>query len=187
MGVSDSCSDGFHYGEEEYDLNSDTMVYLSYTAGYKPGGTNLTYGSDAEDGSFSAMVFETFEPETVDSIEFGIKSDFYDGKARANIALFSYDYENLQFQATDPIPYQGGVANIPESEMSGVEIEFTALATDNITFDMNLDSRAKIQEFDINDPDETSSFANSVTVYDNVLLDQAFSTMVLLNYLYFYL
>tara|TARA_B100001093_G_scaffold416307_1_gene406941 strand:- start:6503 stop:8824 length:2322 start_codon:yes stop_codon:yes gene_type:complete len=122
----------------EYDVNPDTMVYLSYTAGYKPGGTNLTYGSDAEDGSFSAMVFETFEPETVDSIEFGIKSDFYDGKARANLALFSYDYENLQFQATDPIPYQGGVANIPESEMSGVEIEFTALATDNITFDMNL-------------------------------------------------
>jgi iron complex outermembrane receptor protein len=122
----------------EYDLNPDTMVYLSYTAGYKPGGTNLTYGSDAEDGSFSAMVFETFEPETVDSIELGVKSDFYDGKARANIALFSYDYENLQFQATDPIPYQGGVANIPESEMSGVEIEFTALATDNITFDMNL-------------------------------------------------
>ena len=122
----------------EYDVNSDTMVYLSFTAGYKPGGTNLTYGSDAEDGSFSAMVFETFEPETVDSIEFGIKSDFYDGKARANIAVFSYDYENLQFQATDPIPYQGGVANIPESEMSGVEIEFTALATDNLTFDMNL-------------------------------------------------
>ena len=122
----------------EYDLNPDTMIYLSYTAGYKPGGTNLTYGSDAEDGSFSAMVFETFEPETVDSIELGVKSDFYDGKARANIALFSYDYENLQFQATDPIPYQGGVANIPESEMSGVEIEFTALATDNITFDMNL-------------------------------------------------
>ena len=122
----------------EYDVNSDTMIYLSFTAGYKPGGTNLTYGSDAEDGSFSAMVFETFEPETVDSMEFGIKSDFYDGKARANIAVFSYDYENLQFQATDPIPYQGGVANIPESEMSGVEIEFTALATDNITFDMNL-------------------------------------------------
>ena len=122
----------------EYDVNPDTMVYLSFTAGYKPGGTNLTYGTDAEDGSYSAMVFETFEPETVDSIEFGIKSDFYDGKARANIAVFSYDYENLQFQATDPIPYQGGVANIPSSEMSGVEIEFTALATDSISFDMNL-------------------------------------------------
>ena len=28
------------------------------------------------------------------------------------------------FQATDPDPYRGGVANIPNSEMDGVEIEF---------------------------------------------------------------
>ena len=66
------------------------------------------------------------------------KTDFYDGRARANIAAFSYDYENLQFQATDPDPYRGGVANIPESEMSGVEIEFTGLISDSLTFDMNL-------------------------------------------------
>ena len=101
----------------EYDVNPDTMVYLSFTVGYHQGVTILTCGSYSEDGSFSAMVFETFEPETVDSMEFGIKSDFYDGKARANIALFSYDYENLQFQATDPIPYQGGVSNILKSDM----------------------------------------------------------------------
>jgi iron complex outermembrane receptor protein len=56
-----------------------------------------------------------------------IKTDLYDGMARANIAIFSYDYENLQFQATDPDPYRGGVANIPESEMTGIEIEFTGL------------------------------------------------------------
>ena len=54
------------------------------------------------------------------------------------MAVFSYDYENLQFQATDPDPYSGGVANIPNSEMDGVEIEFTALIGDSITFDMNL-------------------------------------------------
>ena len=51
-------------------------------------------------------------------------------------------------------------------KMSGSTIP--AVNTSKVTFDMNLDSRAKIQEFDINDPDETSSFANSVTVYDNV-------------------
>ena len=56
----------------------------------------------------------------------------------ANIAVFSYDYENLQFQATDPDPYRGGVANIPESEMSGVEIEIDALINDNLTLDLNL-------------------------------------------------
>ena len=120
----------------ELDLNDSAMSYVSYTKGYKPGGTNLTFGFEGDNAP--AMVFPTFESEEVTSLEFGLKTDLMDGRARANIAVFSYDYENLQFQATDPDPYRGGVANIPESEMSGVEIEFTALASDSFTFDMNL-------------------------------------------------
>ena len=120
----------------EYDLAENTMVYLTLASGFKPGGSNLTFGFDNDNAP--PMVFPTFEAETVDSTEIGIKTDLFNGKARANIAAFSYDYENLQFQATDPDPYRGGVANIPESEMSGVEIEFTALASDSFTFDMNL-------------------------------------------------
>ena len=120
----------------EYDLADSTMIYLTFASGFKPGGSNLTFGFDNDNAP--PMVFPTFEAETVDSTEIGIKTDLFNGKARANIAAFSYDYENLQFQATDPDPYQGGVANIPESEMSGVEIEFTALASDSFTFDMNL-------------------------------------------------
>jgi len=120
----------------EYDLADATMVYLTLASGFKPGGSNLTFGFDNDNAP--PMVFPTFEAETVDSTEVGIKTDLFNGKARANIAAFSYDYENLQFQATDPDPYRGGVANIPESEMSGVEIEFTALVSDSFTFDMNL-------------------------------------------------
>ena len=120
----------------EYDLAESTMIYLTLASGFKPGGSNLTFGFDGDNAP--PMVFPTFEAETVDSTEIGIKTDLFNGKARANIAAFSYDYENLQFQATDPDPYRGGVANIPESEMSGVEIEFTALASDSFTFDMNL-------------------------------------------------
>ena len=60
----------------EIDLNEDTMIYGSFTAGYKPGGTNLTYGFEGDNAP--AMVYETFEPETVDSMEFGIKSDHGD-------------------------------------------------------------------------------------------------------------
>ena len=122
----------------EFDIADDTMLYASFTTGYKPGGTNLTYGYF--DDNAPPMVYQKFEPETVDSMEFGLKTDFNEGKARANIAVFSYDYENLQFQASDPDVYRGGVANIPESEMSGVELEFTALISDNLTFDMNLAS-----------------------------------------------
>jgi iron complex outermembrane receptor protein len=119
----------------EFDLDDDTLLYLGFTAGFKPGGTNLTYG--LTDDNAPPLVFPNYEAETVESMELGLKTDLYDGRARANIAVFSYEYENLQFQATDPDPYQGGVANIPDSEMSGVEIEFTALASDSFTFDMN--------------------------------------------------
>ena len=120
------------------------MAYLSLSRGFKPGGSNLTFGfTEVEDAAAGrplapALVFPTFEAETVDSIEFGLKTDLMDGKARANIAAFSYTYENLQFQATDPDPYRGGVANIPESEMSGLEIEFKGLLSDSLILDMNL-------------------------------------------------
>ena len=128
----------------EMDISDSTMAYLSFARGFKPGGSNLTFGfTEAEDASAGrpiapALVFPTFEAETVDSIEFGLKTDLMDGRARANIAAFSYTYENLQFQATDPDPYRGGVANIPESEMSGLEVEFKGLLTDALVLDFNL-------------------------------------------------
>ena len=124
------------------------MLYLALAKGFKPGGTNLTYGFstqeelDAVGRSDSVlvdpMVFQVFESETVESFEVGLKSTFADGRARANLAAFSYTYENLQFQATDPDPYRGGVANIPEAEMSGLEIEFTGFLSDSFSVDMNL-------------------------------------------------
>jgi iron complex outermembrane receptor protein len=128
----------------ELDINDATMAYLTFARGSKPGGSNLTFGfteaQDLEAGRpvAPALVFPTFQAETVDSIEFGLKTDLLDGRARTNIAAFSYTYDNLQFQATDPDPYRGGVANIPESEMSGLEIEFTGLLNDEWVLDMNL-------------------------------------------------
>ena len=128
----------------EYDLSDQTMAYWSISQGFKPGGSNLTYGyTEAEDiiaerPVAPAMVFQTYQSETIEAFEVGIKTDLLDGKARANIAVFTYDYDNLQFQATDPDPYRGGVANIPQSEMNGIEVEFTALLSDTLTMDMNL-------------------------------------------------
>ena len=128
----------------EYDLSDQTMAYWSFSQGFKPGGSNLTYGyTEAEDiiaerPVAPAMVFQTYQSETIEAFEVGIKTDLLHGKARANIAVFTYDYDNLQFQATDPDPYRGGVANIPQSEMNGIEVEFTALLSDSLTMDMNL-------------------------------------------------
>ena len=120
----------------EYDIDDDTMIYASFTAGFKPGGSNLTFGFD--DDNAPVMVFPIFENEEINAYEIGLKTDAFEGRVRANVAAFFYDYENLQFQATDPDIYRGGVANIPEVEVKGGELELVALLSDSITLDVKM-------------------------------------------------
>tara|TARA_B100000214_G_scaffold107300_1_gene75547 strand:- start:782 stop:3121 length:2340 start_codon:yes stop_codon:yes gene_type:complete len=127
----------------ERDVNEDTMVYVSYTKGFKPGGSNLTYGYPMDNEGFGAapapqLIFPIFDSEMIDAFEVGLKSDFLDGRMRANVSAFTYDYENLQFQSTDPDIYRGGVANIPESEMKGIELELIGLVSESLSFDLRV-------------------------------------------------
>ena len=127
----------------ERDLNEETMVYVSYTKGFKPGGSNLTYGYPMDNEGFGAapapqLIFPIFDSEMIDAFEVGLKSDFLDGRMRANVSAFTYDYENLQFQSTDPDIYRGGVANIPESEMKGIELELIGLVSESLSFDLRV-------------------------------------------------
>ena len=127
----------------ERDIDEDTMIYASYTKGFKPGGSNLTFGYPEDDEGFGAqpapqLIFPLFESEIIDAYEFGIKTDLLEGRMRANISAFSYDHENLQFQSTDPDIYRGGVANIPESEMSGLELELIGVLSDSLTMDLRV-------------------------------------------------
>ena len=127
----------------ERDIDEDTMIYASYTKGFKPGGSNLTFGYPEDDEGFGAqpapqLIFPLFESEIIDAYEFGIKTDLLEGRMRANISAFSYDYENLQFQSTAPDIYRGGVANIPESEMSGLELELIGVLSDSLTMDLRV-------------------------------------------------
>ncbi|MFT6287348.1 MAG: iron complex outermembrane receptor protein [Halieaceae bacterium] len=117
----------------EWDSSDDTLVYVSYTRGLKPGGTNLTFAV-ADD----ALVRSDFEDETIDAYEIGFKSEFMDRRIRTNVAAFYYDYTNLQFQATDFNEFGSGVANIPASEIYGLEVEFTALIGEKFTLDAKL-------------------------------------------------
>ncbi len=123
-------------GVVEYDLNDDTMVYVSYTRGFKPGGSNLTYGR--EDIIAPIVVLPTFKDETVEAWELGIKADFADNRVRLNAAAFYYDYKNLQYQATDPELFEGGVGNLPESEIYGAEVELLGFITDSFSVDARL-------------------------------------------------
>ncbi|REL32316.1 TonB-dependent receptor [Thalassotalea euphylliae] len=130
----------------EYDISDDIMVYGSYTRGFKPGGSNLTFGFEPGEFDFISgaidnsepLVFPTFENETINAYELGIKAELLDNRLRTNLATFFYDYQNLQFQATDPNAFQGGVANIPEAEITGLELELIALLTDDLILDVKM-------------------------------------------------
>ena len=123
-------------GAVEYDLGDSTLLYASYTRGFKPGGSNLTYGR--EDVIAPIVVLPIYKDETVQAWELGVKTDFAGGRARVNAAAFLYDYKNLQYQETDPEVFEGGVGNVPRSEIYGAELEFSGFLTDSIALDARL-------------------------------------------------
>lgn len=144
----------------EYDLGENALVYGSYTRGLKPGGTNLTFsvGDDA-------LVRESFEDETIDAYEIGLKTQFLDNRIRANISAFYYDYSNLQFQASDFNEFGSGVANIPESEIIGVELELKALLGDQFSIDL------KMAALDSEISDDFLALDNRLLIEDVFLAD----------------
>jgi iron complex outermembrane receptor protein len=115
----------------EYDVTPDNMLYLSQSRGYKPGGSN---------GDTSAFVVQpTFEPETNTSFEVGSKNYFFDKSLRINVSAFYYIHKNFQYIETDPVPFAGGMANIPSVHDYGVEFEGSYVGLDNhLTLDLNL-------------------------------------------------
>lgn len=108
-----------------YDLSPDTLVYASYTEGFKSGGWNAR--------SFAAAGFVAFNPEFVESYELGIKTDFWDGRGRLNATLFRADYSDLQVPAILPISTDFITVNAASSRVQGLELEASLLVADGIT------------------------------------------------------
>ncbi|MAF79259.1 MAG: flagellar hook protein [Halobacteriovoraceae bacterium] len=72
-------------------------------------------------------------------------------------------YKVLGFQANE----NGDITN----QLGPIRLGNTTIpakATNEIKLNMNLDSRVNLKQFDPNDPENTSNFSHSVTVYDNV-------------------
>ncbi len=127
-----------------YDVNNDTRVYGSVSTGFKSGGfewrvTNTSFTTpDAQalialgNGSCGEgnECLPTFDPETVTTYEFGIKSDVTDN-LRINSAIFYSDFEDMIVAAN-----QGGIAtfqtNAAKATIQGFELEVTWVPIDSI-------------------------------------------------------
>ena len=101
--------------EVDYDATSTNLLYANAARGYKPGGVNGKNGQ--------VVVPVTFKPETNTAFEVGSKNSFFDRSLRVNVAGFYYVYKGMQYIETDPIPFDGGISNIPSVHIYGVEAE----------------------------------------------------------------
>ncbi|WP_176598173.1 MULTISPECIES: TonB-dependent receptor [Sphingobium] len=107
----------------DFDLAPQTLVYASFSKGFKAGTFNLGSGGPALD------------PEKVDAYEAGIKSTLLDGRLRANLSAFYYDYSDLQVGKV-----QGQLVvleNAAAAEIYGVEGEFTLEPVRNLQLQLN--------------------------------------------------
>jgi iron complex outermembrane receptor protein len=71
-----------------------------------------------------------FGRELVDAYELGIKSEFAEGRVRLNAAVFYTDYQDVQQNITR-LATGIVVLNVPGAEITGYDIDFTALLTPN--------------------------------------------------------
>jgi hypothetical protein len=78
------------------------------------------------------------KPETITAFEIGSKNSLLDKRLNLNFAAFLYQDKDMQFQAEDLIPYQGGVANIPSVQMYGLEGRDVGAAAVNLRLDSNV-------------------------------------------------
>jgi len=99
------------------------MFYASYGTGYKSGGIN----TDRIDETIDTV----FEPETSESYELGMKSEFPEQALRLNVALHKTDTDDLQ-----TISFQGtgfALDNAGTADTYGGEVDLLWLPTDNTT------------------------------------------------------
>ncbi|WP_375207827.1 TonB-dependent receptor [Hyphococcus sp.] len=113
----------------DWKPTDETLVYASYSRGYRAGTFNgYAYGS--------ANQVYFVPPETVNAYELGFKSRFFDNRVQINGAFFYYDYEGQQGQVVDAT----ATANLIsfDGSMKGLEIESIFAVTDTFQLSASL-------------------------------------------------
>jgi len=127
----DSWSDVSPKLSAQYALNDTTMVYASWSKGFKSGGFAGSQGVEA-------VAADPVDQETAYNYEVGIKSDVTDS-LRINATAFYMDYEDLQVVRFGPVPgSEFGTfvtTNLGSADIQGFELESTWFITDALRLD----------------------------------------------------
>jgi iron complex outermembrane receptor protein len=124
----DKSWDAFTYDiTPEYRFNDNLRAFFRYAHGFRSGGFNTGLSSSL--GQLTSV-----DPEYLDSYEFGIKSEWFDGRLHANANVFYYDYEDIQVNVTtfNNNITTSALTNGAQGTVKGVELTLEAQPTENL-------------------------------------------------------
>lgn len=129
--IAESWSDTTPRVSLNYQLSGkswEALAYLSAAKGFKSG------GFDGREGNPDYIMTQLgpIDPETVWSYEAGLKADWLDSRLRTNVAIFFNDYKDMQFGITKTDGSGFTRLNAGDAEISGVELELTAVPTEGL-------------------------------------------------------
>lgn len=129
-------SDDYDLGERwsgkislSWRASEDSMLYASASRGFKSGGF---FGGFGFSGQASIA---PYTEEVVNALEIGAKNTLLDDRLGLNVAVFYYDYEDVQSFATDNDPILGTITrlrNVGDSQHIGAEIESFVLPAEGL-------------------------------------------------------
>ena len=119
-----------------FELSDDALLYLTFAQGFQAGGfQTLCFGNLT-----ASCAGTVYDPQTVDSVELGIKSDLLDNQLRLNLSTFYAMYDEIQQTAAfDPTPAQPGsgdegfpLQNVGDVDVYGAELEVAWSPADSL-------------------------------------------------------
>jgi len=106
-----------------YQVDNNSMLYITRSEGYRPGGANRT-----------SQLGATYDADFLTSTEFGFKSISMDGRLRLNGAMYQMDWDDIQLGWFDSsISLLGLVDNIGKANSNGFEIDAKYILSDTVT------------------------------------------------------
>jgi outer membrane receptor protein involved in Fe transport len=124
-----------------YRPTENHSLFFRYAESFKAGGfdtgvTSINSPCDSPLPEICATPYDNFrfEGESATTIELGSKGTLWDGRARYDVTLFETTFEDLQISVATGIPDDPFLnVNAGEQQVTGIEFNFTAAATDNLT------------------------------------------------------
>ena len=106
-----------------YQVDNNSMIYITRSEGYRPGGANRT-----------TQLGATYDADFLTSTEFGFKSISMDGRLRLNAAMYQMDWDDIQLGWFDSsISLLGLVDNIGKANSNGYEIDAKYILSDTVS------------------------------------------------------